>query len=232
MQSYTVRVFQALVVLIVAFGYDSAIFAQSSDHCGTEATLRYNLARAKSGLSIEAAPLMQSSIVSPSGKFKILFDTSGQNVTTKSYVDSVAKFADEAYLLEIDTLGYKQPPFSYDDNMWYIYLVDKGSSGIYGVTIQATQSPFGESASGLPLFKSYIQIDNDFPDSVFKTHGIDGARITVFHEFHHVIQFGSLGLGTLTSDVNFREMTSVWLEMRSTPWVKDYLQYVPKYLKN
>jgi hypothetical protein len=47
-----------------------------------------------------------------------------------------------------------------------------------------------------------------------------------------VIQFGDFGYGQLPHDINFREMTSVWMEIRSTPWIKDYQQYLPTYLKN
>jgi hypothetical protein len=44
-----------------------------------------------------------------------------------------------------------------------------------------------------------------------------------------MIQFGSYGAPT--DDGSFREMTAVWMEIRSTPLVKDYVQYVGKYLK-
>ncbi len=230
MRPITVRSIQLAFTAIVMVCYTTIAGAQK---CGTQEHLVSVQAQQKHGIfAIESAPQMQDSIISPSGKFKIFFDRTGANLTTDDYVQAVASYADKAALLEVDTLGNPKPPPSFSgDPTWHIYLIDKGSSGIYGRTVQSTLSPFAYSANNnLPLYQSYIEIDNDFPDSLFRTSGIDGARITVFHEFHHVIQFGIYGAPI--NDGNFREMTSSWLEMRSSPEIKDYLQYVPKYLQN
>lgn len=183
----------------------------------------------KEAVIMGGAPLSDS-IISFSGRFTIHFSKAGPDSTTMEYADSVAYYADEAYKLEIDTLGYAKPPFGASDSTWHIYLYDQGSSGIYGYTSQTTVTPIASSSSGLPLYRAYITMDNDFPAGTYKTVGLDAARITVFHEFHHIIQFGSYG--DEFGDVNFREMTSVWLEMRSTPWVPDYLQYIDRYLSH
>lgn len=206
--------------------------ANHDNHCGTEAAMVIARQRIKAGkpLSILDAPVMQDSIISKSGKFMIHYDHTGKNAATNEYVTAAAFNADEAALLEIDTLGYPKPPYTFADSMWHIYLMEQGN-GVYGFTISVNQ-PFGYSPSGLPKYRSFIVIDRDFSEEVYSTKGIDAARLTIFHEFHHLIQYGDYGNGQLTRDVSFREMTSVWLEMRSTPWIPDYLQYLPKYLDN
>lgn len=178
---------------------------------------------------IRSIPSFSDSVISPSGRFTIYYDKSGANAASDEYVDSIKHFADEADELEIAELGYPKPPFTSSDSTWHIFLVDQGSSGNYGSTTPITPS-FGSSPSGLTRYRSYITIDNDFLPSEYKTVGTDAARITVFHEFHHVIQNGSYGSGN--ADVSFREMTAVWMEMRSTPWVPDYLQYIDQYLEH
>jgi hypothetical protein len=167
---------------------------------------------------------LSDSLKSPSGRFTIYYDKTGANSATPEYVDSVAHFADEAFELEINELGYAKPPYTSADSTWHISLSNLGP-GVYGATAKSGNA-FAKSPSGLSLFRSSITISNTF-DSGFVTRGTDAARITIFHEFHHVIQNGSYG--TNFTDDAFREMMAVWMETRSTPWVTDYLQYLPSY---
>jgi len=169
------------------------------------------------------------SVTSPSGRFTIYYSKTGVDSASDEYVDSVRHFADEAYELEIIELGYAKPPFTSADSTWHIFLKDQGTGGIYGYTTPISPG-FGSSPSGLSRYRSFITMDNDFLPTEYRTVGIDAARITVFHEFHHIIQNGSYG--TTNTDVNFREMTAVWMEMRSTPDVPDYLQYIDTYLQH
>ena len=70
-------------------------------------------------------PLNDTSVVSPSGKFRIHFDTTnvngnqpflydanGQRIpnSTRAYVDSVAQVCDHVYHVEVDSFGYPPPP--------------------------------------------------------------------------------------------------------------------------
>ncbi len=197
--------------------------------CGSE--LAFEAARIKERISkplreavIESVASFSDSIKSPSGKFTIYYSKAGVDSASAEYVDSVAHFADEAYELEIIELGYPKPPFSSADSTWRIVLQHLGA-GFYGVT-NSIGNAFTSSPSGLSKYYSSITIDNSFSTG-YTTTGLDAARITIFHEFHHVIQYGSYG--TNLNDVAFREMMAVWLEMRSTPSVPDYLQYLPLY---
>ncbi len=176
---------------------------------------------------IESVTSFTDSIKSPSGRFTIYYSKTGVDSASDEYVDSVRHFADEAYELEVVELGYSKPPFSYPDSTWHIELAHLGA-GFYGVTY-SIGNPFSSSPSGLSRYRSYIRMDNSFAAG-YSTLGLDAGRITVFHEFHHVIQNGSYGKNeTSNNDDNFREMMAVWLEMRSTPSVPDYLQYIPLY---
>ena len=176
---------------------------------------------------IQSVAFFTDSIKSPAGRFTIYYSKSGVDSASDEYVDSVRHFADEAYQLEIVELGYPKPPYTDPDSTWHIEVRYLGP-GNYGVT-NSIGNAFASSPSGLSKYYSSITIDNSF-NLGYTTTGLEAARITIFHEFHHVIQYGSYG--TNLSDVAFREMMAVWLEMRSTPQVPDYLQYVPSYTRH
>ncbi len=200
--------------------------------CGTELAFEANQIRINKSLKseiIQSTVALTDSLKSPSGRFTVHYSTSGSDSTSKEYADSIASYADQAFDLEIGTLGYRLPPSSFaGDTTWHINIADFGTSGNYGFTQPMDQ--IGTSMSGLPLYRCTNTIDNNFSEATYPTHGLDAARITVFHEFHHSIQIGGYGWGK--DDINFREMTSVWMEMRSTPEVKDYLQYIKRFFQH
>jgi hypothetical protein len=190
----------------------------------------HNRKRGGSPLAIDTIPVLTDSITSQSGRFTVHYDKSGSRATSISFVNNIASLADEAYEFEVNVLGYAKPPYTYSDSTWHIYLDPLGST-IYGRTGALTDIPLGTTPSGLVMYRSYMVINNSFEK--LPTKGDDAARITVFHEFHHVVQFGSYGF-CLTSnyqDKNIHEMSSVWIEMRSAPEIKDYLNYISSYLQ-
>lgn len=196
--------------------------------CGTPRQVEEFFHR-RSGNQIPQAyslpPKLSDSLVSTSGKFRIHFTTTGDSASTPEYVQAVASLADEAYEFEVLSLTYPKPAYSFADSMWHIYIVDMPST-IYGYTSPIDSGFIATSPSGLPMYRSYIAIDNNFLEH--PTTGLDAARITIFHEFHHVIQFAVYGFNNL--EIKIHEMTSVWMEMRSSPNIFDYLLYAPKYL--
>ncbi len=196
--------------------------------CGTPRQIEEFFARKDKKQTPQFYPLppkLSDSIVSPSGRFKIHFNTVGDSAATNEYVQAVAALADEAYQFEVVELNYPKPAYTFSDSMWHIYIVDFPSA-IYGYTSPLDSGLIGISSSGLHKYRSYIAIDNNFAEH--PTSGLDGARITIFHEFHHVIQFGSYGFDN--DSLKIHEMTSVWMEMRSSSNISDYLFYLPKYL--
>jgi hypothetical protein len=170
-------------------------------------------------------PILQTSIVSPSGFFRIHYDTSGTNTPNygpnnlfNAYLDSVALAADSAYKFEINYLGYPPPPTddtAGGDNKYDIYLENLGQ--YYGDTqFEGNSGP------------SYMEVNNNFTG--FPTIGIYAVRVTVAHEFHHGIQVGNYIYRD--ADAWFHELTSTSMEHFVYPSIPDYVNYMQHYFLN
>ncbi len=172
---------------------------------------------------ILARPVLDTSIVSPSGKFRIHYDTSGTNKPGYSINDLAAAF-DSSYNFEVTTLGYPEPPVDNNeggDNLYDVYVLNLGL--LYGETDFEN-----EITPGSNKYITYIQMDNDFTG--YFTEGINAARVTAAHEFHHAIQVGNYIWRV--DDLFFYELTSTAFEDIVYPSVNDYLQYLPSYFNN
>jgi hypothetical protein len=212
------------VVFVALLGLVNDQVQSQEVKCGTP----HYLEMKHKGIPVPLAgvpPSLMDSIRSESGKFTVHFDTSGENRTGRDFALKIAAYADDAFEFEINDLGYEKPPYSYSDSSWHIYLIPLGTT-IYGRTEEITGGTVGISPTGLPLVRSFMVINNSFDGT--PTKGDDAAKITVFHEFHHVVQFGSYGVNY--AELKIHEMTSVWMEMRSNPDIPDYLFYLPSYL--
>jgi len=172
---------------------------------------------------ILSRPVLHTSIVSPSGKFRIHYDTSGANKASYSISDIALAF-DSSYNYEVTFLGYPAPPSDSGaggDNLYDIYIYNLGI--LYGETdFEIELSP------GSNRYTTYIAIDNDF--NGFFTEGIDAARVTAAHEFHHAIQVGNYIFRS--DDIYFYELTSTSFEDIVYPSINDYFQYLPTYFNN
>lgn len=181
---------------------------------------------------ILSRPERQKSAISSSGIFKIHFDTIGvhapnyyptmQNNIQLS-IDSLAIALDSSYNYEVNILGYEPPPDDEGDggdNHYDIYISNLGS-GYYGYTEY-------EKREADNRYKSYIVMDNkmDVP-----TPGINGARVTAAHEFHHAIQVGSYR-PPLDGDSYYFEATSTAMEEFVYDTINDYYFYLPTYFRN
>jgi len=133
------------------------------------------------------------------------------------FVYETAQAAERSYSLLIDTLGFQSPPvddiFSRETD---IYIINLGGAA-YAYTydenpVQATDRPYDYTA--------YTVIDNDFVG--YLTTGLNGLRVTVAHEFFHVVQLGynwwegnrlaNSGGGRTSADDYFLEWCSTWFE--------------------
>lgn len=179
-------------------------------------------------------PNLQTSLVSPSGFFRIHYDTTGYNtpayytnadtlhyskqVLLQMYLDSTAIAADSAYNFEINYLGYPPPPPDSNaggDNKYDIYLWSLGS--FYGDTqFDGDKGP------------SYMEVNSNFTG--FPTLGIYAVRVTVAHEFHHGIQVGNYIYRD--TDAWFHELTSTSMEHFVYPSIPDYVNYMSHYFDN
>ncbi len=200
-------------------------------------------------------PAFPDSLISASGRFVIYYYASGDTTDTASIATSAfairaAEDADSAYAFEIGDLGYTPPQFTvvYFDSAtndtirhYNIYLIafhtPQGYYQLeaYGATFILDNGRLADSPSGNYRFRSYIQTDDSFNSDIYATHGTDALRITIFHEFFHMIQFSGYGHPPNFAAPNpdyiyFQEMSSVWMEWLSSPTIKDYLNYVASYL--
>ncbi len=180
--------------------------------------------------SITGRPSVPFSINSPSGRFKIHYDTASTErpkyLSTLSISENLALIAsaiDSVYNFEVNFLGYPPPPADFGsggDDKYDIYIVNLGG-GLYGYT---------ESEAGLgnQRFTSFMVIDNDYAG--YYSSGINGARVTLAHEFHHGIQMGNYILRF--DDTYFYEITSTSMEEFVFDDINDYYAYMPSYFNN
>ncbi len=186
----------------------------------------------------------QKNRLSPSGKFRIHYDTTGMATpamisagpnsqriafTYEQYVDSVGLFFDNAWKLEIDSMGYPQPPSDGTAGggpECDIYIENLGSLE-YGFTTEDVLLEDGPRQR----FTSFMMIHNDFLG--FYSPGMSGLKVTAAHELHHMIQLGVYGKWQFQPQFDrwFFELTSVWMEHKVYPEIRDYYQYLPNYFQ-
>ncbi len=169
-------------------------------------------------------PVTDTSFVTPNGFFRVHYDLTGTDVPTYS-LDSLAIALDSAYNFEVNYLGYPPPPSDNGaggDNRYDIYIQNLGNT--YGYT-----EPETEVSPGSGRYTSYLVINYNF--SSFYTKGINAARVTVAHEFHHAIQIGDY-IYRYDLDEFFYELTSTSMEHFVYPSIHDYYQYLPSYFQN
>jgi hypothetical protein len=136
------------------------------------------------------------------------------------YIDTAAVVLEHVWDVEIDQMNYSPPPQQNGQptNNYHVYFSDLP---YYGITTGS-----GIDIPALPgtNWTSYLELENDFQESIFFTQGLDGLRVTAAHEFHHAIQ---LGYNVRQEEFFFYEMTSTWLEDVLYNQVNDYYNYLP-----
>ena len=174
---------------------------------------------------------MQKLLITKDQHFAIHYDITGFNAVDNrddnnngvpDYIDSVAYYSELAYQKEVVELGF---PFSEIDSMFSetpmydIFIKELKNTPYYGA-----MQPESSSFPGNSNFRtSFMVLDNDYLEvAKFRTTGFDGLKITIFHEFHHAIQY-------YMTDNQLRvlaEMTSTFMEYRFFPEILDYVQWV------
>jgi hypothetical protein len=165
-------------------------------------------------------PSSDTSFVSPSGKFRIHYKKSGFDAPGYD-LSEIGKSADSVYNYEVNKLGYPPPPkdgVSGGDDKYDIYILNL-SSGLYGYTEFDTQISENK-------YTSFTVIDNDYSQG-YNTIGIDGAKVTIAHEFHHAIQIGNYGFRS--EDQYYYEITSTAMEEFVYDSINDYYHEAANY---
>ncbi len=187
--------------------------------------------QARLGKLAQRRPDAQHDILSPSGRFRVHYDTEGRHAVSPTdddangipdYIDRTMAVLDSVWVLEIDQLGYNPPP---SDNglgggdEYDAYVIEL-NGGYYGYAYPASNST--------ETTHSYLEIDNNFTDPGYKqTRGLDALRVAIAHEFHHAIQFGYYAK---FDGSWWQESTSTWMEEVAYPPIDDYLQYLTYFL--
>ncbi len=184
---------------------------------------KYSLQQKKVISSLLQRPTSDTSFVTPKRMFRIHFRKTGYDAPLYD-LNELATAADSVYTYEVDILGYLPPPKDDregGDDLYDIYIQNLGT-GNYGYTEQ-------DRSIGNNTYTSFTVIDNDFGEGV-NTHGIDGARVTVAHEFHHAIQMGNYGF--FDRDIFYHEITSTAMEEFVYNSINDYYFYMNSYFRN
>ena len=170
-------------------------------------------------------PELQDSLITPNGYFKIHYDAAGinkpsyDNLAVNECLSLISQTLDSVYNFEIKYLGY---PFPNHDQSPYDIYITSSTSGSYGYT-----QPDVETGAG--TFSSYIVVHNNYLN--FQTHGINGARVTLAHEFYHAIQIADY-IYRYNLDGFFYELSSTAMEDFVYNTINDYYNYLPYYFNN
>ena len=194
-------------------------------------------------LQVTSRPTLQTSKLSASGFFRIHYDTTGIDApalldalgqqiegTSHAYADSVGSAFEQSREVEVNILGYPEPP---SDGMigggaeYDIYIRNLGFM-IFGQTWWAGEERIDTTRPNFTT-QSYIEVDNDYQG--YRTAGLLGLRVTAAHELHHAIQVGSYGLWA-NFEFYFYELSSTWMEEMVYDDINDYYFDLPRYLMN
>ena len=145
----------------------------------------------------------------------------------------VAEAFETAYSYYSGTLGYHMPP-QVPDQRYHIYLTSLSGIGEYGETDNYYQDDLYNNGNNSIVFSgafnhsspSYIIIDKDFTNSIFKPGTytpLQSLLITAAHEYHHAIQFGY----NYYFDTWYAEATSTWMEDEVQDSVNQLYSYIP-----
>lgn len=179
-------------------------------------------------LKILQRPSLPKTLVTQNGFFVIHYNDTGTDAIGYD-VNLLSQALDSSYNFEVNYLGYPPPPadgIEGGDGRYDVYVRNLGN--LYGQTTS-------ESKVGASSWTSFLEIDNDFAG--FYTQGINAARVTVAHEFHHAIQMGNYaplnGSSAIrSSDTYFYEITSTSMEEFVFSSANDYYAYMPDYFRN
>ena len=190
------------------------------------------------GQAVLQRPVLPKSYISSAGHFKIHYTLEGDDKVDATathiagvpdYVWEAAEAAEYSYRILIDTLGFDPPPVDNEnDPQTDIYI-----KNLSGSPYANTYPEDGVTATVRPDdYTAYTIIDNDYSETRYVTNGLDGLRVTIAHEFFHVVQLGynwwhANGLsGSGQGDEYFLEWSSTWFEERAYPAINDYIQYL------
>jgi hypothetical protein len=210
-------------------------------HCGTP--LKHGLQRDWKKLEAAtqkvlakqmASPTLsgESTYLSPSGKFKIHYTTSGTDaVPSTNWVHTVAQTFDDV-ASSYAALGWRPAP-TVSSGPYDVYLRELSTQGLYGQTSNLYDSNdhiiFLASQGFQYSAPSYMEIDNNFTDSIYSPYSaIKSLEVTAAHEYHHAIQYGY----NYYFNIWYAEATSTWMEDELYNDVNQSYNYIDAWFEN
>ncbi|HEX3072667.1 MAG TPA: MXAN_6640 family putative metalloprotease, partial [Ignavibacteriales bacterium] len=172
------------------------------------------------------APSLHTFVISPSGIFKIHYDTLGANapnynsaLTVHANAMLAAEAFDSSYVYEVGYLGYPPPPM---EGVYDVYI-ENVDNQFYGETV--TYKRYTSTTS-----YTYIRIDNDYVSTY--TKGVVALNVTAAHELHHSIELGNYTSVFDAADIFFFELTATSMEEFVYDDCNDYYNYLASYFHN
>lgn len=219
--------------------HDHDLLGKEAPRCGTfalaslyaDGRIPTEKERRLLGLTCDSREVMQNSILSSNGHFRIHYDRTGRNAVAVAdlngndipdYIDSVSFYLEYAWDVEINQYGYDAPADDHRDGGpetdVYICALD---ASFYGYAI-----PEFNNTTGPNTVAGFLVLDNDYVG--YPTPGIKGLAVTTAHEFQHIVQFNRYRVDL--SQASIYEATAVWFEQICHPNIPDYRQYVDSLL--
>jgi hypothetical protein len=178
----------------------------------------------------------------PSGFFRIHYDTTGGHAVYEptvdidppdgvpDYVNRTGEYFDRAWFYHCDTLGYDTPPFDGDQgggtDLYDVYM--HHYAGAYGVTFM--EFPSYQRPGRNYDYTSYIYVDPTYAGFGYNDRKLP-MMVTSAHEFFHAVQFAyNTGAGGW-----YMENCATWMEDIMWDDVNDnyaylyYFMYYPHY---
>ncbi|MFA7059418.1 MAG: MXAN_6640 family putative metalloprotease [Pedobacter sp.] len=140
------------------------------------------------------------------------------------WVETVAQtFEDVATSYEAG--GWNLAPTS-NSAPYDVYLRNLADQKLYGQTTTSTSIP---STGFANAYSSYIEIDNDYLDSIYDNYTpLQNLQISASHEYHHAIQYGY----NIFFDVWYAEATATWYEDEIYDNVNQIYNYLAAWFTN
>ncbi|MEN9839518.1 MAG: hypothetical protein RL177_997, partial [Bacteroidota bacterium] len=210
---------RAFLLLWGMFWGAGFLHAQDVVKCGTVSVIE-TMRRGKAMPDPLPVTLSTREVLSPSGKFRLQFDSTGTHAVPMAdlntngipdYVDRAGEYADESWRVMVDSLGYVDPLIP--GSPYRIRFLNQGS---YGYT-----QPSG-STTFIVVHNTFIGFpQNDDPDG----DQLGALKVTIAHELKHAIQYATSRWLGETGGVPWAEMDATMMEEVVYPQVNDYVSY-------
>lgn len=218
-----------ILILILNFGFSTKIIFHDDHHHISDTKIRDSLKLQNNKILRHKTEEYRDSEL---GNFRVHFFISGEDAVeltdidnngTPDYVDSALIYLEHSYDIIVNQEKWKKPISDLNnggDNGGSaaidVYFVDLSTSRYYGVATPETIQSEGANSG-------FLVLDNNYTDQLYNTKSFDALKVTLAHEFHHLVQFA---YSTSNPPTIVLEMISTYIEEVCFPGVMDMRFYV------